>query len=647
MPDWTYQTIFRPLLFKQGPDGGRDLALGTLGRLSRLPLGSRLIQFMGHMRPDPRLAFDREKLHLQSRVGLGALFDSRLIATAALSEFGFGYLEIGPIVTTSPPSSGRIDLEENLQAVKFHPPHRTISATQALHQLRRLQHPFKIPLFLRLEPSTLTECAELLSQFSYLATGFIIPADRIRHLPDSHIPNLFIAVNPATWNDQDFQHRIHSLITSRQAQGLIVEPDHNSSGEFHLGSAQLQPALELLQKIRTSIGPDPILIGSAGIHSPADALQTLQAGADLVQIDSGLVFAGPGLPKRINEALLYLHERTHASPPATTRPTTEAWFWGFLMGLSMFVGGLLALLIASTRVLLPYDEAISGFNRETLAAINNRLLSFMTHDRVTLAGTMLGVGIIYLALSWSGIRRGVHWAWVTVIVSAFCGFLTFFSFLGFGYFDPFHAFVTTILFQFLLLTMHSHLPYRHNLEMPELWNDRRWKLHQWGQLMFVIHGAVLIAAGLIISCVGMTTIFVREDLEFMNTTFEALCGPNPTLLPLVAHDRATFGGMLISCGAATLLSALWGFGHGRIWLWKGLLLAGTVAYSTAILVHWAVGYNSLKHLLPAYLGLIWLWLSALFSYKFMAAPDPTLETAWHHYLTHAGNRTRTSREVSV
>ena len=52
---------------------------------------------------------------------------------------------------------------------------------------------------------------------------------------------------------------------------------------------------------------------------------------------------------------------------------------------------------------------------------------------------------------WGGIRRGLHWAKTTVVASAFTGFLSFFLFLGFGYFDPLHAFVTAILFQFALM----------------------------------------------------------------------------------------------------------------------------------------------------------------------------------------------------
>ena len=60
MPDWTYHTVFRPLLFRLGPDTGRALALGAMGRLARLPLGRRVIQLMGHMAPDGRLAVERD-----------------------------------------------------------------------------------------------------------------------------------------------------------------------------------------------------------------------------------------------------------------------------------------------------------------------------------------------------------------------------------------------------------------------------------------------------------------------------------------------------------------------------------------------------------------------------------------------------------
>ena len=134
-----------------------------------------------------------------------------------------------------------------------------------------------------------------------------------------------------------------------------------------------------------------------------------------------------------------------------------SWFWALLLGTAMLLGGVLALAVAATRVVLPYDEALCGMSREQLAAINGRLLSFMAHDRVSLAGTMIAIGVFYVALALYGIRRGLLWAWAAVLSSAFAGFLSFFLFLAFEYFDPFHAFVTAVLFQFVLLALSGRL----------------------------------------------------------------------------------------------------------------------------------------------------------------------------------------------
>ena len=53
MPDWSYQPIFRPILFRLPPAHARDLTLGIMGRLGRLPFGNMMISFMGHMQPAP------------------------------------------------------------------------------------------------------------------------------------------------------------------------------------------------------------------------------------------------------------------------------------------------------------------------------------------------------------------------------------------------------------------------------------------------------------------------------------------------------------------------------------------------------------------------------------------------------------------
>ena len=46
------------------------------------------------------------------------------------------------------------------------------------------------------------------------------------------------------------------------------------------------------------------IIGVGGIHSVEDALEKLDAGADLIQLYTGFIYEGPKLIKDINEALL-------------------------------------------------------------------------------------------------------------------------------------------------------------------------------------------------------------------------------------------------------------------------------------------------------------------------------------------------------
>jgi hypothetical protein len=307
------------------------------------------------------------------------------------------------------------------------------------------------------------------------------------------------------------------------------------------------------------------------------------------------------------------------------------------MGAGMLVGSLLALLIAATWVVLPYDEHFVGMSRAELEAVNPRLLAFMAHDRVSLAGTMVALGVLYLGLSLFGVRRGLHWAQQSVFYSAFAGFAAFFLFLGYGYLDTFHAFVTAILFQFLLLGLHSRLGPPPVPDVPQLYGDWRWRLSLWGQLILIGHAIAVLTAGVVIACVGVTRLFVPEDLEFMQTSAEALRAANPLLVPLIAHDRATFGGMLVSTGLVLLLPALWGFRPCSAWLWWTQLVAVVLAYAAALGVHLVVGYTDLFHLLPAYGGLAVFLLAMGLSYPFLCRPGAT-EAEWARFLPRGGAR---------
>jgi hypothetical protein len=110
----------------------------------------------------------------------------------------------------------------------------------------------------------------------------------------------------------------------------------------------------------------------------------------------------------------------------------------------------------------------------------------------------------------------------------------------------------------------------------------------------------IIGAGLTIMTVGMTTVFVPQDLAFMGMTRGGFDAINPHLVPLIAHDRAGFGGALVSCGVAMLACVRWARPSAA--LWQALAIAGAAGFGTAIGIHPAIGYTSATHLGPAVFG---------------------------------------------
>ncbi len=628
MPDWFYRTVSRPVLFRLPAVTARNFALGFMGRLARLPLGPAMIDFMGHMRADARLRRTLLGIDFPSAVGLGPGLDGAAVALPALARFGFGFLEVGPVTVAASAAARPIERRPNQEAIWLPDPPESLSLSIALPRITEAAR-LGLPLIARIGATSgagaeraAEECrqlvAELGPQVRLIALATLGPAlaegwseaqwaAHVRAVIDTAhaaaTPRPLLLCVPADV-EPGRATPLLDVVPAVGAAGFLIDGSVRAHPDGRLiGLPARAPALALVRHLRHAHGDRIAVIASGGVHEQDDALALRAAGADLVEVDSGLVYTGPGLPKRINEAMLFATTR-RAEPPAPERAPEMTWFWTSLLGAGMLVGSLLTLAVAATRVVLPYDEHFVGMSRAELYAVNPRLLAFMAHDRVSLAGTMIAVGIMYLGLSLFGVRRGLHWARQAVYVSAFTGFASFFLFLGFGYLDTLHAFVTAALLQLLLLGVHSRLGSDTSRTAGPLRSGRAWRLSLWGQLLLVVHGSALLAAGATISFVGVTQVFVPEDLHFMQTTAEVLRAANPRLVPLIAHDRATFGGMLLASGWAFLLPALWGFRNGSAWLWWTLLAAGLSAYAAAIGVHYAVGYTDVMHLLPAFGGLV-------------------------------------------
>jgi dihydroorotate dehydrogenase len=61
---------------------------------------------------------------------------------------------------------------------------------------------------------------------------------------------------------------------------------------------------EVIRYLRNALGDHFPIIGVGGIMSADDAIQKLNAGADLIQLYTGFIYDGPGIVKSINKAIL-------------------------------------------------------------------------------------------------------------------------------------------------------------------------------------------------------------------------------------------------------------------------------------------------------------------------------------------------------
>ena len=129
------------------------------------------------------------------------------------------------------------------------------------------------------------------------------------------------------------------------------------------------------------------------------------------------------------------------------------------------------------------------------------------------------------------------------------------------------------------------------------WGSR----YEVGRLLLLLTGIGMVAAGGTILVVGMTSVFVPQDLTFMELRPADLDAINERLIPLIAHDRAGFGGGILTTGV-TVVFAMWCARPSRS-LWQALLIAGVSGFSGAIGIHFVVGYIDYTHLAPAALGL--------------------------------------------
>ncbi|MDX1666213.1 MAG: quinone-dependent dihydroorotate dehydrogenase [Saprospiraceae bacterium] len=70
------------------------------------------------------------------------------------------------------------------------------------------------------------------------------------------------------------------------------------------GTPLRKTSTDIIRYLRRRSKKSLVIIGVGGISSPRDALEKLEAGADLVQLYTGMIYEGPGIVKRIKKGIL-------------------------------------------------------------------------------------------------------------------------------------------------------------------------------------------------------------------------------------------------------------------------------------------------------------------------------------------------------
>ena len=275
-----------------------------------------------------------------------------------------------------------------------------------------------------------------------------------------------------------------------------------------------------------------------------------------------------------------------------------------LTAMALLASGGFAVFLAVRREFLPHDVAFLGMTAAELCAIAEcRIVGFMFHDRVAFGGTLIAIAILYLWLALFPLRQRLAWAWWSFCASGVLGFGSFLAYLSYGYLDSWHGTATLFLLPLFIGGLILTRPLAVSPSTGWLTSDegrRASTSMRAGRWLLVATGAGIALAGMVILYLGSTEVFVAEDLGFMGVTRAALDTANARLVPLIAHDRAGFGGGLGTIGVLLLICAWYArpsrsFHH-------AVIAAGGAGFGCAIGTHFLEGYTNPFHLAPAFAG---------------------------------------------
>ena len=340
-----YKLIIRPFLFLFDPEKIHYITFSLIRFLCKVPFMALIFRGLYKIE-DKRLERKLFGITFKNPVGLAAGFDKNAVLFNELANFGFGFIEIGTVTPKGQEGNPKKRLfrlkEDNgiINRMGFNNDGLEIAIEQLKKNKGKLiiggnigkntqtsselytrdyefcfkgLHPYVDYFVLNVSCPNVGSHAKL-NDKSYLIE-LILAIQKLNNQEIIQKP-ILLKIAPDLNNNQ--LDEIIELVAETKIDGVIasntsttrdrLKASNHLLKEIGNGGLSGQPIKELSTRVIKYLAQNsdkafPI-IGVGGIHSAEDALDKIEAGADLVQIYTGFIYEGPGLIKQINKALL-------------------------------------------------------------------------------------------------------------------------------------------------------------------------------------------------------------------------------------------------------------------------------------------------------------------------------------------------------
>jgi dihydroorotate dehydrogenase len=343
MSDKLLYALARPLLFSLDAEAAHNLTLHSLRRAETLGLTAACKK----PDPDPRTVMG---IRFPNPVGLAAGLDKDGAYIDGLAALGFGSIEIGTVTPRAQPgnpkprmfrlpradaiinrmgfNNGGVDaFVANVQASRFYQDKQGVlglnigknadtpierAADDYLECLRKV-YPYASYVTVNISSPNTKNLRQLQGASELDALLSQLKGEQAR-LADRHGRYVPLALKIAPDIDGDQIRDIAGALLRHRIDGVIATNTtltrHAVDGMRHAGEAgglSGAPVFDLsnivIRALRQELGDALPIIGVGGIMRGADAVAKIAAGAQLVQLYSGLIYAGPALVRDCAQAL--------------------------------------------------------------------------------------------------------------------------------------------------------------------------------------------------------------------------------------------------------------------------------------------------------------------------------------------------------